>query len=184
MTTSLQMHYLVAMPRLHNSYFERCVILLLKHDRDGAMGVVLNKPLEIAPPVLFKQLELPTPKSTLMRFTHGGPVAEDRGLLLHRNTTTVWRDSVTICDQLAMTSSVDIVQAIAHDQGPKQVLFALGHSGWNAGQLETELRDNSWLSLPANADDLFTLDQQTMLTTITRRSGIDYNKLVGIAGHA
>lgn len=178
------MHYLIAMPQLLNSYFERAVILLLEHDSNGAMGIMLNKPAEIDAATLFDQLKLSPPTTRDIGIIEGGPVAPDRGLVLHNGREHCWQQSLILTDQLQLTTSSDVIEAISQNNGPSKALFALGYSGWGPGQLEQELIDNSWLTLPADDLVLFNIDAALLLDKITLAAGIHYDQLVGKAGHA
>lgn len=181
---SLKMHYLVAMPQLRGSYFERAVILLLEHDHNGAMGIVLNKPATIDKTELFKQLKLKLPSEPDIDIILGGPVATDRGLVLHNGSKNCWQQSLVLSDKLQLTTSADVLEAISNNTGPAKALFALGYSGWDAGQLEQELIENSWLTLPADDSTLFKTDADKLLDDITLAAGIHYDQLVSDAGHA
>lgn len=181
---SLSMHFLVATPQLHNSYFERSVILMTDHNETGAMGLVLNKPSTLASEDVFEQLKLPQPKTPHLKLSVGGPVATEQGFILHSNEKTDWTSTISLSDHLSMTTSVDVLKAIANDQGPRFAMLALGYSGWGAGQLEQEMQDNAWLSFPFDSDIVVNTPQTNMLNTLTQANGIDYDRLVNAVGHA
>jgi putative transcriptional regulator len=179
---------LVAMPGLAGSVFARSVIYLCAHTPDGAMGIVLNQPL--ASPSfedLLKTLGVaPLPPARSIRLYSGGPVENGRGFVLH---TTDWtgEGSLRVDDTLALTASLDILKAIAEGGGPEQGMLALGYAGWAPGQLDREMQENSWLSVPLGADDLglvFDSDYESKWQRALARLGVNPVLLSGTAGHA
>jgi len=179
---------LVAMPGLAGSLFARSVIYLCAHTPDGAMGIVLNQPL--ASPSfedLLKTLGIaPLPPARTIRLHSGGPVDNGRGFVLH---TADWKGegSLVVDDSVALTASLDVLKAIAEGGGPEQGLLALGYSGWGPGQLDQEMQQNSWLSVPVTPDDvglLFDSDHTSKWTRALGRLGVDPVLLSGAAGRA
>ncbi len=179
---------LIAMPNLTGSVFARSVIYLCAHTPDGAMGIVLNQPL--ASPSFEDLLNTlgvaPLPPARTIRLHSGGPVDNGRGFVLH---TTDWKGegSLVVDDRVALTASLDILKAIAEGGGPEQGLLALGYSGWGPGQLDREMQQNSWLSVPVTAEDfglLFDSDHGSKWRRALGRLGVDPVLLSDAAGRA
>jgi len=180
---------LIAMPSLAGSDFDHGVIYMCAHTADGAMGIMLNQPLA-APSFadLLKTLELePVPPARSIRLYSGGPVDHGRGFVLH---TADWTGdgSLRVDDRLALTASLDVLKAIAAGGGPEQGLLALGYAGWGPGQLDREVQENAWLSVPVTAPDdialLFDADHETKWRRALGKLGVDPMLLSGTAGHA
>ncbi|WP_159995810.1 YqgE/AlgH family protein [Roseomonas sp. 18066] len=176
---------LVAMPGLQDPRFARSVICLCAHSADGAMGIVLNKPLDnLSFEELLKQLEVsPAPPQRQIRLMAGGPVEGGRGFVLH---TTDWSSegSLQVTGELALTASVDILKAIAGGGGPRLGLLALGYAGWGPGQLEDEIHRNSWLNVPADESLLFNEPPDDKWRRALAKLRVDPLLLSGVAGHA
>lgn len=176
---------LVAMPGLTDPRFARAVICLCAHSADGAMGIVLNKPLDtLSFEELLKQLEVePLPPQRQIRLLAGGPVEGGRGFVLH---TADWESdaSLKVTGDLALTASVDILKAIAGGGGPRQGLLALGYAGWGPGQLETEIQENAWLNVTPDEALLFGAEPDTQWRQALAKLRIDPLLLSSNAGHA
>ncbi|PHK93631.1 hypothetical protein CR162_17315 [Pseudoroseomonas rhizosphaerae] len=176
---------LVAMPSMQDPRFARAVICLCAHSADGAMGIVLNKPLEnLSFEELLKQLEVePLPPQRQIRLLAGGPVEGGRGFVLH---TTDWSSegSLKVTGDLALTASVDILKAIAGGGGPRQGLLALGYAGWGPGQLEDEIQRNAWLNVTPDEALLFEGTPDEKWRQALAKLRIDPLLLSGTAGHA
>ncbi|MBC9178755.1 YqgE/AlgH family protein [Pseudoroseomonas ludipueritiae] len=176
---------LVAMPGLTDPRFARAVICVCAHSADGAMGIVLNKPLEtLSFEELLKQLEVqPLPPQRQIRLLAGGPVEGGRGFVLH---TADWESdaSLKVSGDLALTASVDILKAIAAGGGPRQGLLALGYAGWGPGQLETEIQRNAWLNVTPDEALLFDSQPDTQWRQALAKLRIDPLLLSASAGHA
>ena len=189
---SLRNHFLIAMPHLEDPNFSGTVTYICEHNRDGALGIVINKKLAQLPVAeLFAQLELPNPNSGLTEseeivpaIMEGGPVHHERGFIIHTGSAAPWDSSMQVTDELALTTSVDILAAIANRQGPEQFLIALGCAGWDAGQLEKELQDNTWLTCQATLPVLFEANIEQKLQAAAGLLGIDINLMSSQAGHA
>ena len=155
---SLENHFIIAMPSMEDPYFSRSVTYICEHNDDGAMGIVINQPVELNLGELFKQIKIPTMGDDNGQPVYaGGPVAQDRGFVLHSPVNEQnWSSSLQLADNIMLTTSKDILEAIAKQQGPEHYLVSLGYAGWSAGQLEGELQDNAWLTIGANADILLT----------------------------
>ncbi len=184
-TTYLSGQLLVAMPSMQDPRFAQSVICVCAHSADGAMGIVLNKPIDnLSFEDLLKQLEVePLPPQRQIRLLVGGPVEGGRGFVLH---TTDWSSegSLKVTGDLALTASVDILKAIAGGGGPREGLLALGYAGWGPGQLENEIQRNAWLNVDADEALLFGGIPDTMWRQALAKMRIDPLLLSASAGHA
>jgi putative transcriptional regulator len=176
---------LVAMPTMGDPRFATSVIYVCAHTADGAMGLVLNRPI-VKPSFddLLRQLEVePLPPARRIRLCSGGPVDNARGFVLH---TADWtgEGSLKVNDELALTASLDVLKAIAEGGGPREGLLALGYAGWGPGQLDTELQQNAWLSVPADEPLVFGDDYDSKWRRALAKLNIDPLLLSGAAGHA
>ncbi len=176
---------LVAMPNLHDSWFERSVIYICSHDEDGAMGLVINKENdEVSSHDIAKQLDLPNPSvPKLGVLRHGGPVEEQRGFVLH-STDFEQETTVNVASEFALTATVDILKKIANNDGPESFIVALGYSGWDAGQLDQEIQQNSWLSVEADKSLVFSTALDKLWTEAIGKLGITAASLSSDWGHA
>jgi putative transcriptional regulator len=176
---------LIAMPTMQDPRFARSVICLCAHSGEGAMGIVLNKPLDgLSFDDLLKQLDLdPVPPQRRIRLMSGGPVENGRGFVLH---TADWETegSLTVRPGVVLTASVDILKAIAGGGGPREGFLALGYAGWGPGQLESEIQQNAWLSVPADEALLFSADPGGLWRQALAKLQVDPALLSGVAGHA
>ncbi len=183
--TYLTGQLLIAMPGMEDSRFTQSVILLCAHTDEGAMGIVLNRPL--AKPsfeALLAQLDVqPTPPARQIRLCQGGPVDHGRGFVLHTNDWT-GDGSLRVDENLALTASLDVLQEIARGSGPREGLLALGYSSWGPGQLDREIQENVWLSAPAPIELLFDTKYDTKWRRALGVLNIDPLLLSGFAGHA
>ena len=183
--TYLTGQLLIAMPGMEDPRFAQSVILMCAHTDEGAMGIVLNRPL--AKPsfeALLTQLDVqPTPPARQIRLCQGGPVDHGRGFVLHTNDWT-GDGSLRVDDQLALTASLDVLQEIAKGAGPREGLLALGYASWGPGQLDREMQENVWLSAPAPVELLFDADYDTKWRRALGILHIDPLLLSGVAGHA
>jgi putative transcriptional regulator len=185
---SLQNHFLIAMPSLHGTFFERSVIYICEHDAKGAMGLVINKPLGIEVNSLLEQMDLPAEQvSTDLAFNAnvmmGGPVSQDRGFVLH-TSQPYWANSTDLGCGLMLTTSRDVLTAIGSNRSPEKFLVALGYAGWSKDQLEQELADNSWLTIPATNALLFDIKHEDRWPQASRALGFDAWQVSAQAGHA
>ena len=181
----LRDHFLLAMPSMSEGIFSQSITYICEHGESGAMGIVINQPLELSVAEIFEHLEI----TTLQDFSNvpvmaGRPGQMEHGFVLHRNCTASWESSIKVTAEITLTTSCDILRAIAKNTGPTDHLIALGYAGWAAGQLEQELTDNSWLTLPANSDIIFGTAPQQRLNAAASLLGIDMNLISGEAGHA
>ena len=178
-------HLLVAMPAMADPRFTHSVIYVCAHTPEGAMGLVLNRPLQRPKfDELLRQLEVaPLPPARRIRLCAGGPMENARGFVLH---TTDWTgdSSLRVDDAVALTASLDVLKAIAEGHGPREGLLALGYAGWGPGQLDTEMQQNAWLSVPADETIVFDGDHDTKWRRALAKLNIDPLLLSGAAGHA
>lgn len=184
--TSLQNHFLVAMPTLEDPSFRRTVTYICEHNEDGAMGLIVNQPVDLTVTSLLEQLEIvvPNPRRILEGPVFaGGPVAQDRGFVLHPPQDT-WRSSMQLSDDIMITTSKDILEALNSDAAPEKFILTLGYAGWDAGQLERELAENSWLTIPADANILFNTPTHERWQKAAASIGIDVWQLGPDVGHA
>jgi putative transcriptional regulator len=182
---SLAGHFLVAMPSLADAPFSRGVVLLCQHDEDGAIGLLVNQLSEYRLGDILDQMKLTCTEQDLLDapVLIGGPVQQERGFVLHREHGH-WESSYRINDQWSITTSRDILAAMAAGDGPRHALLALGYSGWSAGQLEQELKDNSWLAVEANDRIIFDTPLEERWNAAAGLMGLDPLQLTGYAGHA
>jgi putative transcriptional regulator len=183
-------HFLIAMPNLTDPYFSKSVTFICTHNQDGAMGVLINRPTDMSFEVLFEKINLDLQNKTLASrpVLYGGPVQPERGFVLHQPTSE-WDSSITISDKVALTTSKDILEAVAQGNGPEKLLLSLGYAGWSSGQLEQEVAQNAWLSVkPENLDTLnkilFDTPHEEQLNAAMALLGFDPAMLSDVAGHA
>jgi putative transcriptional regulator len=177
--------FLIAMPLLTDPYFAHAVTYICEHNENGAIGIVINQPLELQLAEVFKQMEIEVSDTTIggLPVLCGGPIHPERGFVLHTPSGT-WRSSLEMSSEICVTTSRDILQAIAQNQGPQEMLISLGYASWTAGQLEQEIINNFWLTAPVSTDILFKLPFNERWEAAIRSIGIDLNKLSEIAGHS
>lgn len=176
--------FLVALPALADPHFARGVVLVCQHDDDGAMGVVVNRGSEYTLGEVFRQMDIPCDDEALRerRVLAGGPVHPERGFVVHDGAG--WDSSLAIGGGLQLTTSRDVLEAMARGEGPGRSMVALGCAGWGAGQLEHELSENSWLTVPADAGVLFDLPLDARWQASAGRIGIDLLQMTGYTGRA
>lgn len=178
-------HFLIAMPALEDPHFHRSVTLVCQHDASGAMGIVINRAADYTLGELLDHLDLPSsdPQVANQTIVAGGPVHPDRGFVLHDDPRE-WNSTLRIGGGLALTTSRDILAAMAGGDGPRNALVALGYAGWTAGQLEEELAQNSWLTVPAEHAILFSTPLEDRWQAAARSLGVDLSRLAGYSGHS
>lgn len=191
-STQLSHHFLIAMPGLEDPTFAKSVVYVCEHSERGAMGLIINKPGDLSLKHLFEKVELPLQRQDLLQCNvlHGGPVQTERGFVLHEpmlekdsvdsenpNKETVapshsiYASTLSVPGGLAMTTSKDVLEAMANGSGPQRVVVTLGYASWGEGQLESEIGENSWLTVPADPAVIFD-------TPIEQR----YDKALGLLG--
>lgn len=181
----LRDHFLLAMPCLKEGVFSQSITYICEHGESGAMGIVINRPLDLSVTDIFEHLQInPGKDFSSEPVMAGGPVQMDHGFVLHRYCDKSWEASLKVTPEITLTTSRDILRAIAVGDGPSDHLIALGYAGWGAGQLEQELADNSWLTMPGSGDVIFSTPSDQRLGAAAAQLGIDMNLISGQAGHA
>ncbi|MDR1349336.1 MAG: YqgE/AlgH family protein [Zoogloeaceae bacterium] len=182
---NLTHHFLIAMPAMVDPYFNRAMIYVCEHNPQGALGVIVNRPLDLTLAKLFEKVELKlhTQEIGAAPVHFGGPVQMDRGFVLHRPRGE-WQSSMRITDEVGLTSSKDILVSISASGEPKDIIMMLGYAGWGAGQLEAEVGQNAWLTVPASAEVLFGQPPESRLPTAMQMLGVSFAQLSDVAGHA
>lgn len=183
--TNLSNHFLIAMPTLADPNFHHAVTYICEHNLEGAMGLIINRPMDLNLSDVLQQMDIEVKDKQIEQVSvfYGGPVQEERGFVLHQ-PATLWESSVIVSDELAITTSKDILIEIAQGKGPAQYLITLGYAGWGAGQLEAELAGNSWLSGPADLNVVFEEPAESRWMSAAEGLGVDINLLSGDTGHA
>jgi len=185
LSTSLTNHFLIAMPGLQDPNFSRTVTYVCEHTEQGAMGIVINRPMDIRLSEVLAQLDIETqdPKILDTAVYLGGPVQTERGFVLH-SAGEGFESTLSITPEICVTTSRDVLEAIAGGRGPSRMLIALGYAGWGGGQLEEEMSANAWLSGPADEEIIFSLPAEARWQAAANLLGVDMNLLSGEAGHA
>jgi putative transcriptional regulator len=178
-------HFLIAMPAMADPNFSHTLTFVCEHNQDGALGIVVNRPTDMALSALLEQIDVPLGKpevgATPVHF--GGPVQVDRGFVLHRPLGN-WQSTLAVSEDIGLTTSKDVLEAVARGEGPARMLVSLGYAGWSAGQLEHEIAQNAWLTVEADADVLFETPPEGRLPAAMRLLGIDFSRLSDAVGHA
>lgn len=178
--------FLIAMPNLLDPNFFHSVTYICEHNDKGAMGIVINQPVDLSVGDLVDQIGMKkTANDSLLgqAVYRGGPVETERGFVLHQPLGE-WESSLPVADGIGISTSNDIIQAIALGEGPSQYLIALGYAGWGAGQLEQEMVNNAWLSGPSDAQIIFNTQVDKRWEQAAKLLGVDINQMTGDAGHA
>ena len=173
------------MPNMVDPNFSKSLTYICEHNQQGALGVVVNRPIDMTLQALFDQIDIPlhdVARGQLPVY-FGGPVQVDRGFVLHRPAGE-WQSTLSINAQIGLTTSRDILQAVGEGRGPDQILVSLGYAGWAPGQLEQELTQNAWLTVGADLDVIFDMTAQERLPAAMRLLGIDLTALSDDVGHA
>lgn len=176
---------LIAMPAMGDPNFAQTVALICDHTERGALGLILNKPLPMRMAEIFDQLEIELSGSSLSerQVLRGGPMQTDRGFVVHRAGGD-WDSTLKVSDTIHVTTSRDILAAMARGQGPDQAVVALGYAGWDGGQLEDEIRANAWLSAPVEAGIIFDLPFESRWAAAGRLLGVELSRISSISGNA
>ena len=192
--TNLTNHFLIAMPGLQDAMFSRSVVYVCEHSERGALGLVINKPCDIDMKRLFEKVELPLLRSDLLGdpVFLGGPVQTERGFVLHEATFAdqdkpsdpVYASTMVISGGLEMTTSRDVLEALSSGAGPRKVLVSLGYAAWGEGQLESELGENSWLTVAASNSVIFDTPVSQRYDKALMLLGLELWMLSPQAGHA
>jgi putative transcriptional regulator len=181
----LNNQFIIAMPNLADPYFFHTVTYLCQHNDDGALGIVINRTTNMKLGDIFKQMKIPVTSDSAQQniVFAGGPVQQERGFVLHP-TGGEWDMSIPVSDSISLTTSRDVIEAIAVDKGPEIYLVALGYVGWSGGQLEKEMLDNAWLNSPYGKKILFDTPVEMRWKAAADQIGINIKKLTIPAGHA
>jgi putative transcriptional regulator len=176
---------LIAMPGMADPNLSTTVTLVCEHNSEGALGIIINRPMNLNLGGLFAQLDLKNADASIAEspILDGGPVATERGFVLHSPFET-FEHSVSVSSDIQMTLSRDVLDAIASGHGPDKSIVALGYAGWDAGQLENEMLANTWLSVPASPEMVFDVPFEQRWRTAADTLGVDINRLSPDAGHA
>ena len=182
---NLTHHFLIAMPGMADPNFSGSLTYICEHNEQGALGVVVNRPTDMTLASLFEQIQMPLGSAAMagQPVYYGGPVQTDRGFVLHQPLGT-WNSTVSIGDSLGLTSSKDVLEAVALGEGPEKLLVTLGYAGWGPGQLEDEIARNAWLTVEAHPDVIFETPVAERLSRAYGLLGIDPAFLSSSAGHA
>jgi putative transcriptional regulator len=182
-------HFLIAMPNMADPYFARTLTYVCEHNDQGALGIVVNRPIDMTLQALFERLSLSLkdPARADAPIYFGGPVQTDRGFVLHEPAGE-WQSTLKVSGAAAgaigLTTSKDILEAVGRGEGPDKLLVSLGYAGWSAGQIEHEIKQNAWLTVEAKDAILFDLPAEERLPAAMELLGLDYARLADQAGHA
>ncbi len=184
-SVNLTDHFLIAMPAMSDPYFARTLVYIAEHNDRGALGVIVNRPIDMNLATLFEKIEVPLEAEGFadLPVFFGGPVQTDRGFVLHRPIGE-WQSTLAVNRHVGLTSSRDVLQSMGSNGEPAEALVFLGYSGWTAGQLEWELAQNSWLTVEADPRILFSMAPEARLPAAMQLLGIDFTNLSDSAGHA
>jgi putative transcriptional regulator len=189
---NLTNHFLIAMPNMADPYFSRTLTYVCEHNDQGALGIVVNRPIDMTLQALFERLSLSLkdPARADAPIYFGGPVQTDRGFVLHEPAGE-WQSTLKVAGAaggqggaIGLTTSKDILEAVGRGEGPVKMLVTLGYAGWSAGQIEHELKQNAWLTVEAKDAILFDLPADERLPAAMDLLGLDYARLADQAGHA
>jgi putative transcriptional regulator len=176
---------LIAMPSMGDPNFAQTVALVCEHSASGALGLILNRPLPMRMKEIFEQLEIELGKGPLSErpVLRGGPMQTDRGFVVHRAGGD-WDSTMEVSDTIHVTTSRDILAAMARGEGPQEAVVALGYAGWGGGQLEDEIRANAWLNVPVEAGIIFDLPFESRWHAAGRLLGVELSRISPISGNA
>lgn len=182
---SLSNQLLIAMPGMADPNFTTTVTLICEHNSEGALGIVINRPMDMNLGGLFEQLDLIQAEGSLasLPILNGGPVARERGFVLHE-PGPAFESTVAVSPDIQLTLSRDVLDSMAAGSGPEKSLIALGYAGWDSGQLEEEILSNAWLTVPATPEVIFDVPFADRWSVAAQSIGIDISKMSADAGHA
>ena len=185
LATSLANHLLIAMPSLTDPNFKKSVIYVCEHQAQGTVGLIINRPMQYPLSLVFDQLQIQPihAEQNSKPLLFGGPIQPERGFVIHRPFGE-WRSSLALRDDVTVTTSNDIIRAIAQDHGPKDVLVTLGYVGWGENQLEQEVMDNIWLVCPCRPELLYDVPFEERWEYAGLTIGVHMNQLTSSVGHA
>ena len=183
-TLNLTDHFLIAMPAMADPNFAKTLTYICEHNEQGALGVVVNRPMDMTLTKLFEQIAVELISEVGGMWVHyGGPVQMDRGFVLHQPLGN-WESTLAVNDLVGLTTSKDILEALGRGAGPDKILVSLGYASWAPGQLEFELAQNAWLTVAASPEVIFDLPAEARLAAAMEMLGIDFAKLSDKVGHA
>jgi len=182
---NLTHHFLIAMPNMADPNFAKSLTYICEHNDQGALGVVVNRPTDMTLRSLLEQIEIDIGDEVFANepVYFGGPVQTDRGFVLHRPIGD-WQSTLSVHGDVGLTTSKDILQAVAAGSGPGSLLVSLGYAGWAPGQLEDELKQNAWLTVAAKPEVIFATPPQYRLAAAMSLLGVNLATLSDVAGHA
>jgi putative transcriptional regulator len=185
---NLANHFLIAMPAMQDPIFGGTVVYVCEHNDNGVLGVVINKPTDMTMETLFERVDLEVssgvPRSVVDEpIMFGGPVQDDRGFVLHTPGAR-YSSSLTVTEEVAFTTSIDVLEAVARGTGPSRMLVSIGYAGWSPGQLEDEISRNGWLTVGADTRILFDVPVEERYMAAMKLLGFDPLMLASEAGHA
>ncbi len=183
-STNFTNHFLIAMPGMTDQFFSRTVTYLCQHSEEGALGIIVNRPSELHLGDVMQQMNIDIQRKEIAELPvfFGGPVQPERGFVIHEPVGR-WDATLRVADEIALTTSRDILEAIGHGGGPKKIMIALGYAGWGQGQLEREMAQNAWLSAPADISILFDYPPAQRWRAAAELMGVDLSLLSSQAGH-
>ncbi|MDD2758932.1 MAG: YqgE/AlgH family protein [Methylomonas sp.] len=181
----LNNQFLIAMPGLADPHFFHTVTYLCQHNQEGALGIVINRPTGMKLKDIFEQMKIRSELESALNapIFAGGPVQQERGFVIHSPCDKKWDSSIATAENIMLTSSRDILEAIAKGEGPEHFLIALGYAGWGSGQLEKEIIENAWLNTPCGEAILYDTPISQRWNAAASQLGIDINRLTTEAGH-
>ncbi len=184
-TTYLTGHLLIAMPSMADPNFHHTVTYICEHNEHGALGLIINRPLDIDLGEVFQQLSLASTSDNIANtpILRGGPVELERGFVIHESPDE-WESTATVRDSIKVTTSQDILSAMAAGDGPNRAVVVLGYAGWGAGQLEYEITENAWLNTPASTHIVFETPFEQRWQEAAELMGVDLATISTQAGHA
>lgn len=184
-TMNLTDHFLIAMPNMVDPHFSRTLTYVCEHNDQGALGLVVNRPLDMTLSALLAQVDVAHAAPMLQKVPvhFGGPVQVDRGFVLHQPVGE-WQSTLAVNGQIGLTTSRDVLVAVGNGEGPSKLLVTLGYAGWAPGQLENELAQNAWLTVQAAPEVIFDLPCEERLPAAMQLLGIDFARLSEQVGHA
>ncbi|MCI0654880.1 MAG: YqgE/AlgH family protein [Methylococcaceae bacterium] len=183
-TLNVTGHFLMAMPGMGDPNFHRTVTYMCQHSHEGALGIVINRPTDLTLGDILQQMSIGVEDERVIRIPvyYGGPVQPERGFVIHQPKGN-WDSSLEVSASISLTTSRDILEAIAMGEGPDRFVVALGYAGWGEGQLEREIVQNAWLNAPAKDRILFELPADQRWKSAARQMGVDIDRLSSSAGH-
>lgn len=183
-TANLTDHFLIAMPDLGDPNFFQTVTYMCQHSGEGALGIIINRPTNMKLGDIFDQMNIGAANQEAVKqpIYSGGPVQPERGFVIH-DSTSQWESTLKVSDGIALTTSKDVLEAIAAGEGPGKSFVALGYAGWGIGQLEKEIVENAWLNAPAESAIIFDIPTNKRWKAAAEKMGVDLNLLTSQPGH-